>query len=926
MLRGLTTRLRQIPFERPRSVLVAVGLLVLAAAPGLWRLRVSAGAESLVPREADELKTDREVRARFGVGDFLIVAVETGVPGGIFDPEVLRLAQTLTAQLAAMQGVRPGDVLSLATERSSPIADGSATFQGLIEPLPRTAAELEHLRRELDDYRIYNGLLVSYRRDALAILVEVPPRADRSRLYRQASAIVAPYAQGPPRVALVGAPVAEALLGATILEDLGVPARWSGGGLPRPAAALAAGAPWLDRLRYAIARTVGLVPLAITVMALLFLISFHSLFAMLVPLAEVALCLVFVFGTMGWCGVPIHLTTAVLPAVLVALVMTDEIYIFNTYRRLLREGRPAAGSGSPEGARRGHVERVGETLAEIRHVIRNTSLTNAIGYLSFATSPLASVQAFGVFACLGLIFSMSWSLFVTPAAMVLGASPRLRRGSAAWLLPHLLDRLARWSIAHRRPVVWIAGGVALAALAGVSRVVVQDSWIECFSRQSDFRQAIMRVDGEFLGTHLLYLSIGSAGSELSGTVPAAALSAHAMILPGGRLDDAAALAGRWVDLAPAAHPLPGHPHYPSLEAPRRGRILAARRVGPEVRLEIDRGSPSLTGGREATAPTAVAYRIVPRRLLQPAAVAAVCDLEALVRGAHSPIVGGVLGPCEHLATMNFLASGRSESARRVPSEARRIDWVWRRYAASRGPNRRAELIDEDEAHVLVTVFTKAPNYREVERLTRVIRRFERARLAPLGLAVELAGDVAVSQAMIGAITGTERGSLLVSLIGILALATFLWRSAAFGALTVLPCGLALLLLFAAMGAFGVPLGIASSMFSAMVLGLGVDYAFHLAEAFRRRLPAEPDPTAAIVRAVSQTGPAVVINGTAVALGLGLMVLSQVPPNALLGGFVALSVLACLGTTLLLLPALLAMLGPVLARRRLRGVGRPGARV
>jgi hypothetical protein len=554
-------------------------------------------------------------------------------------------------------------------------------------------------------------------------------------------------------------------------------------------------------------------------------------------------------------------------------------------------------------------------MAEVRHVIRNTSLTNAIGYLSFATSPLVSVQTFGVFAFLGLIFSMCWSLFVTPAAMVLSVSPRLRRHRAAWMLPRLLGRLARWSIAHRRPVLWVAGGVVLAALAAVSRVVVQDSWIECFSPQSEFRRAMTRVDQEFLGTHLLYLGIGSGDFERAGTLPAAALSPHAVVLPAARLGDAAALAGMWIDITPAAPPPAGPIRPLSLEAPRRGHIVTARRVGPEVRLEIDRASPSLTGGGdrpEIAAPTAaVHYRIVPRRLLEPTAVATVCDLEALVRSARSPIVGGVLGPCEHLATMNFLANGRSESARRVPSEARRVDWVWRRYAASRGPNRRAELIDDDEAHVLVTVFTRAPNYREVERLT------------PLGLTVELAGDVAVSQAMIGGIAGTARGSLVVSLAGILALAMLLWRSAAFGALTVLPCGVALLLLFAAMGTFGVPLGIATSMFSAMVLGLGVDYAFHLAEAFRRRLAVEPDPAAAIVRAVSHTGPAVVINGTAVALGLGLMVLSQVPPNALLGGFAALSVLSCLGTTLLLLPALLTMLGPALARRRLHRVGRGG---
>ena len=65
--------------------------------------------------------------------------------------------------------------------------------------------------------------------------------------------------------------------------------------------------------------------------------------------------------------------------------------------------------------------------------------------------------------------------------------------------------------------------------------------------------------------------------------------------------------------------------------------------------------------------------------------------------------------------------------------------------------------------------------------------------------------------------------------------------------------------------------------------------------------------AALVEAVTTTGPAVLVDALAVALGFGILTLSQVPANARLGGLVVLSIVGCLAATLLALPALLRAL-------------------
>jgi predicted RND superfamily exporter protein len=98
------------------------------------------------------------------------------------------------------------------------------------------------------------------------------------------------------------------------------------------------------------------------------------------------------------------------------------------------------------------------------------------------------------------------------------------------------------------------------------------------------------------------------------------------------------------------------------------------------------------------------------------------------------------------------------------------------------------------------------------------------------------------------------------------------------------------------------------MFAAMVLGVGVDFAIHLVERFRQSVARGLGRDPALLEALAATGPAIVVNGLAVALGFGVLVLSQVPANARLGAITGVSLLACLAATLLLIPALLRGVG------------------
>lgn len=887
--------------------MLALGtVLTLAIAPGVLRLEIRTDGHALVPADAPAIVRDQAIREAFLQEDPFVVLIRRDHPDGLFNVHTLELVRNLTKQFQEIEEVNAWSVFSLATERGDRVKPGTLTFRRFLQPLPRTQVELHRLRDDLRAIELYTGTLVSRDETATAILVGVPTGEDRTKLYRTIRGIIDAHGEIPEQIDVIGAPVAEALLGTHILEDLGVPSVVLG---QRTYHHDQAGVWTIPKtfydVRVLIARQVGLVPVALLVMAVVFLLSFRSLPAVAPPLIEVGACLMVVFGLMGFFRVPVYLTIAVLPIILTAIGVADEIHIFARYQEQLR-ARPDDG----------HIGVLTDTMAEMWVPVVKTSITTAVGFLSFALSPIGPVRAFGVFTAVGIIFCMFWSLTVIPAMLAL-ISPkhlmgRRSRAEAAGVgRTSLPARFAAVVFRLRYAVVLIALAIVIAAPYGIRRITVQDSWIDGFAPGSEFYQATRFFNDQFLGTHLLLVRVDTGQAEpLGGELGSGSVDHREVRLPADLVADPEVLIGQRIYLHRQDTP-PGALD-PRTGRPVRGwasRIETATRQGDSIVINTSRkhGSPKrslrLVHGEHAR------FEIKPERLKRNDTLRRIGELEEFIATHHDEAVGGVLGPVSYLSTTEFMARGRKEGTRKLPDRFDRIEWIWGQYGRVRGEERLRQVIDKDYSQAIITVYMKNANFVDTARLIASIREYERTHLAAHGYSLEFAGDVAVSQTLIGAIVTTQVRSLIGSLIGIFVVTAFLGRSIGWGVLCVLPCALAVLFNFAVMGWVGMPLGVATSMFAGMTLGIGVDYAIHLLERYRLSRSRGLDSQAALADAMTATAPAIFIDALAVALGFGVMMLSQVPANARLGGLVVLSIVSCFAATLLLLPALLCIRPP-----------------
>jgi hypothetical protein len=138
----------------------------------------------------------------------------------------------------------------------------------------------------------------------------------------------------------------------------------------------------------------------------------------------------------------------------------------------------------------------------------------------------------------------------------------------------------------------------------------------------------------------------------------------------------------------------------------------------------------------------------------------------------------------------------------------------------------------------------------------------------------------------------------------------LFQSSLAGLFTLIPVLASILLVYSAMVVLGINLGIGTSMFASVAIGLGVDFSIHTLDRLRtlsRHLSSDID--SALERFYPTTGRALLFNFLAISCGFGVLMSSKVVPLNNFGTIVVLSVTTSFLASMTLLPAMLKVFKP-----------------
>jgi len=175
--------------------------------------------------------------------------------------------------------------------------------------------------------------------------------------------------------------------------------------------------------------------------------------------------------------------------------------------------------------------------------------------------------------------------------------------------------------------------------------------------------------------------------------------------------------------------------------------------------------------------------------------------------------------------------------------------------------------------------------------------------------VEYTGEGYASAAGLRVVTQDFLSSLFLAVIVIFALMTTLFRSLRLGLLSVPPNLLPLMTTLAYLYIRGISLNPGTVIIFSISVGLAVDGSIHFLTRFREEVAAGQSTDGALLTATQGTGKAVVISYLSLIAGFSVLQLSSFVPVKLFGELICVTVFGCLLSTLLVLPAMIALVWP-----------------
>lgn len=278
-----------------------------------------------------------------------------------------------------------------------------------------------------------------------------------------------------------------------------------------------------------------------------------------------------------------------------------------------------------------------------------------------------------------------------------------------------------------------------------------------------------------------------------------------------------------------------------------------------------------------------------------------------------PHVGGTVSIVDYIKQMNRALNDDDPAYYRIPDSADTIAQFFLLYAAMSDPADFEEEVDYDYRSANVRVYATAGGYRDTRPLVEGVQEYL-ARHFDDDLEASISGRLYINYRWIKGLADSHFGGLLLSLVMVWAVSALLFRSLLAGCLTLVPVVASVLVVYAVMGVADITLGMGTSMFAAIAVGLGIDFAIHTLDRLRSlgRIH-RGDPRRAFVALYPGTGRALLYNALAVACGFGILTVSKIVSLTTFGWIVMLAIVTSFIASMTLLPALLWRLQPAFLR-------------
>ena len=486
-----------------RPVFSLVMMLLLVATVGFFAkdFRLDASADSLVLENDLDLKYYRAISAKYGSDDFLVISYKP--QRDLFAAETLADLRKLSDSLEQIE--RVDRVVSILTV---PLIDSPRLTLGDLSNSVRTLEtpdiDLQMARAEFLSSPLYSNLILSA--DGRTTALQVFFKRDKTyhQLLRARNSFNEKLLKGPLTAEEIAAEAKarkafadysaalstqEAIDIArvrAIMDEHRQSAELFLGGLPMIVADM------IDFIRHdLVAFGVGVLVFLVTMLALIFRKPRWVVLPMLCCSASV----LFMFGFLGLVEWKVTVVSSNFTSLLLIITLSLCVHLVVRYNELFEE-IPGA-----------------DQLTMVREMVRSkavpsiyTALTTIVAFASLLTSGIRPVIDFGWMMAIGISFALLISFVLFPASLMLFKTPV--QFVHRYDITGTITRTCAGWVEHRGNLTLVIfAGLSVLAAIGISRLTVENRFIDNFKTSTEIYQGMELIDRQLGGTTPLDLII-----------------------------------------------------------------------------------------------------------------------------------------------------------------------------------------------------------------------------------------------------------------------------------------------------------------------------------------------------------------------------------------------------------------------------------
>ncbi|MBI5212364.1 MAG: MMPL family transporter, partial [Nitrospirae bacterium] len=446
--------------RHPKLIVALAVIVTIAFITQFPKMKTDTNPKNMLPATSDVRVWNDEVDKTFALyEDMIVVGVKN--ESGIVNTETLNKIKKITDEIMKVKGVASRDVNSFPTITNVTAEKGTLRVAPLMTDVPKNEGELKAFRKYLYDNPLFLNRIISKDGKTTAIYVPLEKGSNGKEIADKIREILK-NEKGSEKYYVAGDPVSRDTFGAEMFKLMGI-----------------------------------FSPIAGMIMFIVSFVMFRSFFLSVSIMIPAMMIIIWSMGLLIGMGYPIHIMSSMSPVFLMAIA-TDSIHIFNEFYFRYREKRDKKTA-------------IIETMKVVRSPLIYTDITTAVGFGSLMLANIIPVKVFGFGVGFGTIALLLLSFSLIPALLTFikvesleSASKREDMGMSKTSL--FLRKLG--SIGAYRPKSTVAVGFILFifAIAGITKITVNNNMVEWFKYRSDIRTADRVLNAELGGTSLGYIA------------------------------------------------------------------------------------------------------------------------------------------------------------------------------------------------------------------------------------------------------------------------------------------------------------------------------------------------------------------------------------------------------------------------------------